>query len=187
MAQGRYTGTVQKLTGDAIQSAQVTVYREGVSGLAQLFSDRAGTVSKDNPIQTEADGSFFFHAPGGAYRFVIVAPQQDPREVRYVPVGLGGESDFQGLQPRGLYSGATTYDLADFVRAGNYLFASFVDGNLNHTPDSTTPGDTAYWMYLGPIAGTTEADILAALGITGVIISEDSPSGGVDGNLWLQV
>ena len=185
MTLARYNGTIQDLTGNAIQSGSVAVYREG-TGIEQLYSDRAGTVPMDNPVLSEDDGSFFFHARGGAFRLEAVGAG-GTKVIRYVAVGLGGESDFQGLNPRGLHSGATTYELADMVRHGNYLFASRVDDNLNHTPDSTTPGDTAYWMYLGPIAGTTEADILTALGITGVIISEDSPSGGIDGNLWLQI
>lgn len=186
MALARYNGTIQDLTGNAVQSGTVTVFREG-TGIEQLYSDRDGLVPLSNPIVTDSDGSFFFHAPGGAFRLEAVGAGIGTKTIRYVGVGLGAESDFQGLNPRGLYSAATTYELADMVRAGDYLFASRVDDNLNHTPDSTTPGDTAYWMYLGPIAGTTEADILAALGITGVIISEDNPSGGIDGNLWLQV
>lgn len=186
MALARYNGTVQDLFGTAVQAGSVTVIREG-AGLEQLYSDREGSVPKDNPLLTEADGSFFFHAQGGAFKFLLTAPGVGTKEVRYIGVGLGSEGDGQGLTPRGLYSAVVTYELADMVKAGNYLFASRQDGNLNNTPDSTTPADTAYWMYLGPIAGTTEADILAALGITGVIISEDPPSGGIDGNLWLQL
>lgn len=186
MSLARYNGIVQKLTGGAVYGGLVYVYREGESAIPQLWEDRAQTTPKDNPVQTSEDGSFYFHAPGGAYRLVVVSGTLS-KTIRYVPVGLAAESDVQGLTPRGLYNAGTTYEIGDMVRSGDDLFASRVDANLNNTPDSTTPGDTAYWMYLGPIAGTTEADILAALGITGVIISESDPSGGVDGNLWLQI
>lgn len=182
----RYNGTVQDLTGNAIAAGDVFVYREGAAAIEQLFANRAGTVSKDNPVKTDTDGSFWFHVPGGAFRFIVTAPGQS-REIRYVGIGIASESDVQGLTPKGLYSAVVTYEIGDMTRHGDFLFASRVDDNLANTPDSVTPADTTEWMYLGPIAGTTEADILAALGITGVIISEDPPSGGVDGNLWLQV
>lgn len=155
MAKARYTGTVQDLTGIAMTSARVQVIREGSAVDEPLWSDRAGTIPLDNPVLSNPDGSFFFHATGGAFRFVITAPGLT-REVRYVPVGLAGESDIQGLTPRGVYSAVTTYEIGDMVtkiEAGVYhMFASIQDDNLNNTPDAVTPGDTAFWMYLGVVA-----------------------------------
>lgn len=187
MALARYNGTIQDLLGNAVAGGQVLVIREG-GAVEQLYSDRAGTVPTDNPVVPASDGSFWFHTQGGAFRFVITAPGLGTREVRYVGIGIASESDVQGLTPRGLYSAATTYEIGDMVKHGNYLFASRVDDNLNHTPDSVDPpGDTTEWMYLGPIAGTTVDDVLDELGVHSITISEDNPSGGIDGDLWIKV
>lgn len=188
MPMARYNGTIQDLLGNAIKDGNVLVIREG-GGVEQLWADRAGTVPKDNPVVSDYDGSLWFHVQGGAFRLVVTAPGMTiPKEVRYVGIGIASESDVQGLTPKGPWSAVTTYEIGDMTLHGDYLFASKVDDNLNQEPDIVgSPGDTTEWMYLGPIAGTTEADILAALGITGVIISEDPPSGGINGNLWLQV
>lgn len=186
MAKARYNGTVQDLTGIAVNQASILITREGGS-VEPLFSDREGTSTVSNPIQSEEDGSFFFHCAGGAFRLDISAPEFGTKTLRYIPVGLGGESDITALVPRGLYSSGTTYARGDFVKSGNYLFASLVDTNLNHTPDSTTPADTAYWMYMGPIAGATVTDVLTELGVHKITISESNPSGGVDGDVWFKV
>lgn len=192
MAYARFQKPAQDAQGNLIPNVWCEVRREDTAGnpLEPLFSDRLGAVSLSNPFLS-ASGVPTFHVAGGSYQVRYYASGYD-ETFRYVGIGLGSERDIQGFTPRGAWSSLTTYSIGDSVTRPDgggdlHLFASITSDNLNHAPDATTPGDTSDWMYLGPIAGSTEADILTALGITGVIVSEDEPSGGIDGNLWLQI
>ena len=98
MTMARYSGVVQDDAGNIITNAKVEVRRE-VSGqpLAALKSDRAGVSAITNPFDAEADGTFFFHVVGGAYKVrVYTGPSGAPtfeRILRYMPVGLASETD----------------------------------------------------------------------------------------------
>jgi hypothetical protein len=95
------------------------------------------------------------------------------------------QDQWTAFNPRGAWSGATTYAQGDLVQHGGYIFVSNDNGNLNHEPDITPSGTSdAFWTWF-PLPDT--ATVLTALGITGVTISEDAPSGGVDGELWFRV
>lgn len=188
----RWERPVQDESGNLINGVWCRVRSEILAGspLATLYSDRAGTVSLSNPFFTES-GPVKFHCLGGAYMIDIWTASGWSEQYRYQGVGIGSETDITGLTPMGLWSNATTYEIGDMVVKVNsgtlHLFASRTDSNLNNTPDATTPGDTTQWMYLGVAAGATTGDVLTALGITGITISENEPSGGSDGNLWLQI
>lgn len=54
------------------------------------------------------------------------------------------------ISPQGPWSAVITYQLGDYVSYNGYLFVTKIANNLNNIPDSTTPGDTASWMFLGP-------------------------------------
>lgn len=85
--------------------------------------------------------------------------------------------------PKGLYNAGTTYAKNDMVQSGNYVFVSNAGGNLGNSPD-TAPGSTGFWTYV-PVA--TVAQVLAALGVNSITISQSDPSGGSDNDLWFKV
>jgi hypothetical protein len=48
-------------------AATVTVYLPGTSTKATIYTDKNGTVQKDNPFQTDSYGRFNFYATAGSY------------------------------------------------------------------------------------------------------------------------
>lgn len=190
MALASRSMTVQDTEGRVVPYAWVEVRREDVAGLplANLYSDRAGTVGLGNPVQTNAYGFVQFFVSGGAFKITSYLDDGSYESIlRYEGIGRGSEVDITFTIPKGLWNSGTTYQQNDHVYRGGDNFVSLVADNLNHTPDDTTPGDTAYWMYMGPVAGVTVADVLAELGVTSITISESDPSGGVDGDIWFKV
>jgi hypothetical protein len=156
-----------ELTGALLGNATVRVVNEVTGGLPQVYSDRAGTVALGNPFPCP-DGRVGFHVAGGVFRVTSSVPGYDDRVRRYVAIGRAAETDLTLVRPMGLYSAATTYGLGDMVSrvAGTemLLFVSLVADNLNHTPDSTTPGDTAYWMYAGKaVTGPAGSGMMVAI------------------------
>lgn len=78
----------------------------------------------------------------------------------------------QVLVPAGAWDSGTTYAKRALVTVednGDYhLFVSRIDGNLNNTPDTSGPGDTTEWMYLGlaaqgPSGEGDRADIMVSI------------------------
>lgn len=135
------------LTGNV--SVQV---RRMTGGMPQLYSDREGASALGNPFINDG-GRVAFHAAGSAYR-VTVTQGAFSRELTYVALGLAAETDFTFAQNQGVYSAVVTYARGDYVvRNGVGIFISTQNGNLNHTPDSTTPGSTAYWTYYPGLQG----------------------------------
>lgn len=135
------------LTGNV--SVQV---RRMTGGLPQLYSDREGASALGNPFVTDG-GAVAFHAAGDAYR-VTVTQGAFSRELTYVALGLAAETDFTFAQNQGVYSAVVTYARGDYVvRNGVGIFISTQNGNLNHTPDSSTPGSTTYWTYYPGLVG----------------------------------
>lgn len=57
--------------GNAFARGPVTVLLAGTPNLAPLFSDSAGTIQKDNPVQTDDTGQYFFYIADGNYDIVI--------------------------------------------------------------------------------------------------------------------
>jgi hypothetical protein len=86
-------------------------------------------------------------------------------------------------KPRGNYSGVTTYAQNDMVQNGNYLFVSNANGNVGNALP-TPPNSNANWTWY-PLP--TVQQVLDALGIHAITVSESNPSGGVDGDLWFKV
>ncbi len=182
--------TVQDTAGNVRPYSWVSVLREDVAGSppALLYSDRDGLVPLGNPVQTDENGFIQFFVIGGAYRIEAYETTSTFSKVlRYEAIGRAAESDFQMAVPKGAWSALTTYAASDLVYSGAKMFISRVDANLNHTPDSTTPGDTAYWMYVGPIVGVTVQNVLDELGVHKITISTLDPSGGVDNDIWFKV
>lgn len=164
----RWERPVQDQQGNQLEGVWTRVRREELANnpLAALYSDRAGTILKDNPFFT-ASGEPSFHAAGGPLWVEIWGTGYE-KEWRYVPLGLGAESDIQGLVPMGLWNSGTEYNTGDMVTglvSGlPHLYASLQDTNLNNSPDLTDPiADTAWWMHLGLAATTTMTGAYAAL------------------------
>jgi hypothetical protein len=87
--------------------------------------------------------------------------------------------------PRGAYDAGTTYARNDLVEYGGSIFVSNLDTNLGNTPGgSPFPSSDGNWTLV-PMPGVSA--VLTALGINSITISTSPPSGGVDGDLWLQV
>lgn len=87
-------GFVQNSNGRVQPGAEVTVYVDttGQPIATQLYADREGSTPKGNPFTADADGYYFFYAPGGAYKLVATY-NGSSRTFRHVAIGLGAESD----------------------------------------------------------------------------------------------
>lgn len=151
MVLARWQANIVDNTGAPVTDAQVEVKFEATgfpTGI--IFSDRAGATPKLNPFPVNpTDGHAFFHAPGGSYRVRAFNGSGYEKIWRYVPIGLGAESDLSFSNPRGAWDIATVYQTGDYVKHGDYLFISREDENVGNEPDETTPGDTAEWMFAG--------------------------------------
>lgn len=153
MTLARWQRYITDQNGNIRPGAYIEVRKEAPgSPLVNIYTDRNGTNLSANPFQTDpnGDGLAYFHAYGGAYQIRAYTLDGFEAVWRYVGVGKGGESDLGFTRPSGKYAAGTTYGTGDFVYYNGSLFVSRVDGNIGHTPDATTPGDTTYWMYTGP-------------------------------------
>ena len=98
MTMARYNRVVQDTDGNGVSGASIEVRAE-VPGqpLASIYSDRAGTVPLGNPFTANSDGSFGFHALGGAYQVrAYTGPSGAPTFeaiLRYEAIGLNAEAD----------------------------------------------------------------------------------------------
>lgn len=96
MALARFQRTLVDAAGNVLSNATVTVRRR-VSGspLGVIFSDRAGAVAIANPIVIgpSDNGLVAFHAAGGAYQIVAVAPGGYTVTWDYVGIGTAQEQD----------------------------------------------------------------------------------------------
>lgn len=83
------------------------------------------------------------------------------------PTGATGAAG-AGLTPEGAWSGATTYDIRDFVTYNGFTYASITGSNLNNTP-SGDETDTAHWMWVpgGADGATGPTGVTGATGPTG--------------------
>ncbi len=146
--------------GNILTDVIVEVRRESDSGLAVLYDGRDTTTAGlvGNPF-TVASGKVGFHVIGGAYR-VILTKGAYTRTLRYVGIGRASESDLTSNNPQGAWDIGATYSVGDLVThpVGVGQFISLQNGNIGHQPDNTTPGDTAYWMYIGKMVGVDGVD-----------------------------
>ena len=93
MALARWQATIVDEAGNILNGASVEVRREDLgNSLANLFTDRAGVVPTGNPITADSEGFAFFHVVGGSYR-ITATKAGFSKEWRYVPIGLGAETD----------------------------------------------------------------------------------------------
>lgn len=66
-----YQAVVRSKTGKIVPGANVSVFDQGTTTLADLFSDEAATVSIDNPLQADDDGKVDFYVVAGEYDILI--------------------------------------------------------------------------------------------------------------------
>ena len=152
MALARFERDFTDEAGNLLTGNVTVQVRRMTGGLPQLYSDRAGASALGNPFINDG-GRVAFHAAGNAYR-VTVTQGAFSRELTYVALGLAGETDFTFARNQGEWDDTATYARGDYViHEGFGLFISTQDGNLNHEPDSTTPGSTEYWTYYPGVAG----------------------------------
>lgn len=84
----RYDGFVLRKIDDPTQGnvatgVSVEVRNKSDSSVANLFSDSAGTVPKDNPLTTDNDGRYWFYAADGSY-IIDVASGSASLEVQLI-------------------------------------------------------------------------------------------------------
>jgi len=148
-------------SGNLLTNVTVEVRRTPDLTLEPVYSDRAGTVSLGNSF-TVTDGKVAFYCAGGAFKITLTSGSYT-RTRYYVAVGRAAETDLTIATPQGAYSSGATYALGDLVSVVNgsnvFLFISLQNTNLNHTPDSSTPGDTSWWMYVGSPTGSDFLDL----------------------------
>lgn len=63
----RYQNVIIDTTGNAIPSVTVTVYEQGTTTLASIYSTNSTGSAKANPFTSSSDGGFTFYAPNGRY------------------------------------------------------------------------------------------------------------------------
>ncbi len=164
MALAAFTHDFQDEQGNLLTGpVTVTVIPEIGTARPQPFEDYAGDVPLGNPFVNNG-GRVAFHMAGGFYRVQVSAAGMEPRTLRYVAIGLAGGTDFVLARNAGVYSGVTSYAHGDYVvHGGKGIFISTQDGNLNHTPDSVTPGSTTYWTYYPGLVGPPGAGMMVAV------------------------
>jgi hypothetical protein len=102
MTMARYSGTVVDHAGNIVTNAKIEVRRE-VPGqpLAAIKPNRDGSGTLGNPFNANADGTFYFHAAGGAYQVrAYVGPSGAPTYEnirRYEPNGTAAEHDYETI------------------------------------------------------------------------------------------
>lgn len=90
----RWQSTITDDEGNVQPGASVEVRLESIGApLATLYSDRTGLAPIGNPVTADADGFVYFHVTGGAYK-ITASFDGETRIWRYVPIGLGAETDF---------------------------------------------------------------------------------------------
>lgn len=152
MALARFERDFTDEAGNLLTGNVTVEVRRMTGGLPQLYSGRDGADALGNPFIHDG-GRVAFHAAGNAYR-VTVTQGLFSRELTYVALGLAGETDFTFARNQGEWDDAATYARGDYViHEGFGLFISTEEGNLNHEPDSTTPGSTEFWTYYPGVAG----------------------------------
>lgn len=121
----RYDRRATDDDGSAMTGVKIEVRRE-VSGqpLATIYEDRDGSTPLANPFDAEDDGSFGFHAVGGAYQVrAYVGPSGSPtyeKILRYQAIGLNSESDSIAQRTQRVITAAgtdtmTTSDAQDII------------------------------------------------------------------------
>lgn len=193
MALARYEGVAVNLAGDVIPNATVEVRRDQPGRpVVPLFSDREGTIALGNPITTDAEGKFGFHAPGGVYYIrVFTGPSQQPLQQyvrRYQPIGTAAERDVE--------------DLASALEAGTASFRTVAELQA-FTPSAdegiggkVTTGEGSGFYHYDPLADEGERwvfdralyDTLAVVTLdgtapnaqTGMVNAQVNPAGVVE-------
>lgn len=179
MALARYNGTVQDGEGRPVDHAKIEVRRStGARNLIVVYSDPDGVFSLGNPFESDEDGHFFFHAPGGQYRIrAFLGDSLAPTFETfwdYTPVGNTQSLDSDQLgqylsagispfptkaaldltTPTSGYTGAVVLSDPDPTKNGWYTYAASVWTRRRGLPD------TMARMYL---TGGTENDLVATL------------------------
>lgn len=182
MALARHDGTAVDEAGNVISNAWIEVRRD-VPGrpVVPLFSDRNGTVAIGNPFQANDDGTFGFHAPGGAYYIrAYTGPGQNPttqRVRRYVPIGTAGEYDTDGLAgmlQAGLAYFDTEPELSAFVPTGDRVAAIVAFDPVGENNGLYAWDDIdEEWVFKRPLDGsvakvTLSGDADEQLGVIGL-------------------
>lgn len=144
MALARYEGTAVDTAGNVIPNATVEVRRDQPGRpVVPLFSDRDGLVAIGNPIQTNAEGQFAFHASGGVYYIrIFTGPSQQPTFQhirRYAAIGTAAERDVEDLATT-LEAGTATFPTLAELEA-------FVPGAEGVGGKVTTGNDAGFYHY----------------------------------------
>jgi len=146
MVLARWQATVVDDEGNILTAANVEVRRE-IAGapIAVIYSDRDGLTPKANPFAVEPDGFAAFHALGGAYRITATSGTFS-RTWRYVPIGLGAETDGRGVGIEFSFNTDTTD--ADpgsgFLKFNNATLASVT--KLFISDDALNDSDISPWI-----------------------------------------
>lgn len=107
MVLARFQRTIQDLLGSAVDGASVEVLHETPGApLANLFSDRDGTVSIGNPVTADSEGFASFYVADGVYRITATSGALS-RTWRYVGISLSQERSSPVAGISWLYDSAT--------------------------------------------------------------------------------
>lgn len=109
------------------------------------------------------------------------------------PAGATGDTGATGATgPAGAgftwanaWSSGVTYAINNVVSRGGCSFISLQNSNTNHAPDSTTPGDTAYWSLMSAKGATGDTGATGPIGPTGATGATGPTGAAGAGFSWL--
>lgn len=92
-----------------------------------------------------------------------------------------------GLTPNAIVADLDARDAYDDEDEGFVVLVADYDGDGGAGFYRMGSGGSADWGPVVRLSGATVSQVLAALGVTGITVSTENPSGGIDGQLWFKV
>lgn len=86
-----YHDTVRSARGHVISGARITVYLDGTTTLATIYTEKTGSTTSANPVVAGSDGSYKFFAAPGFYKLSIAAGGYNPTTI--TSITLAGVAD----------------------------------------------------------------------------------------------
>lgn len=112
-----YQAVVRSKNGNVVPGANVSVFEEGTSILADLFEDEALTIPVDNPVQSDACGKVGFYLVSGEYD--ILVQRFDIEDVRFDDVSILEESP-TGFSPKYIVASLSAQQTTN-IGAGDHV------------------------------------------------------------------
>lgn len=131
-----YQAVVRSKNGNIVPGANVSVFEEGTTTLADLFSDEALTIPIANPVQSDDCGKVGFYLVSGEYD--ILVQRFDIEDVRFDDVSILEEAP-SGFSPKYL-SATLSASQTTNTSAGDHVEFNQILEDSGHVTMSTGTG-----------------------------------------------